>query len=457
MIGYLSELPHIKFQIMPGYADYYPDKPGGTEGGRGINAALFAGSKLGPLLNQMRRGTMKGPFGWVFTGTEGRKLGLLKTNRLHWLIAFKAVFRNLFATLARRKHLAVGEALIGQLRLTLHEQNVPVWLNSSVESLIIEDDAILGVEVITSEGKKRIRASKGVVLASGGFPHNKTLREKYQKAPVSTEWTVAAPGNTGEIIEMAMEAGAAVDLMEEAWWGPTTIPPGEPVHFMVAERSYPGGIIVNAAGHRFTNESASFTDVVQEMYRQDTREIPHIPAYFITDSLYLSRYYIGPLMPGNIPEKLLKSGYVVKADNINELAEKCDISPEGLAETVTRFNGYAQSGKDLDFNRGESAYDRFYSDPSAKPNCCLGAIVKPPYYAIRIYPGDLGTKGGLVTNEYAQVLKENGDRISGLYAVGNTAASVMGATYPGPGCTISPAMTFGYIAAKDAAGTLKGK
>ena len=454
MIRYLSRLPHIKFEMMPGYADYYPDRPGGTSGGRGIAAALFSGRKLGDDLNKMRRGLMEIPLGLVFTGSEGRKMGLLKYNPSYWGIAVKALLRNVVNKITRAKHIAMGESLIGRLRFSLAQAKVPIRLNCGVKKLILENGAVCGVEVLEGDKTLRIRALKGVVLAAGGFPHNQKMREKYQQAPVNTEWTVAAPGNTGEVIEMGIEAGAAVDLMDEAWWGPTSIPPNESVHFVVAERHYGGGIIVNKAGKRFTNESASFTDVVQEMYRRDAEETPHIPAYLIMDSRYRERYFFGPLAPGNVPEKYIENGYITEADTLEQLAKNIGIDAGGLAETVNQFNSYAHVGKDPEFGRGETAFDRFYSDPSVKPNPCLAPLEKPPFYCIRMFPGDLGTKGGLKTNEWAQVVKEDGDIIDGLYAVGNTAASVMGDTYPGPGCTISPAMTFGYITAKHAAGKL---
>jgi len=455
MIQYLSKLPHMKFRIQPGFSDYYPERPGGMNGGRGIATPVFSGKKLGNMFDQMRRQPIEVTFGFAFTITETRKLALTRTNPAFMVDAFKVLGRNLFGKAAGRKHVGLGEALIARLRMSLHEQNVPVWLNTPVKDIIIENDFAIGVQV-EKEGKKiRIRATKGIVLAAGGFPHNKTMREKYLKLPVSTEWTAAAPGNTGEIIEMGMKKGAAIDLMDDAWWGPTTIPPGEPPYFMVLERSYAGGIMVNSAGRRFTNEAASYVDVVHAMYDANAECAVSIPSFFIMDQRFRSRYILGTIRPGQFPKKYLDNGYIRKADTIEELGEMTGIDPSGLAETVKRFNDFARKGKDPDFGKGDSAYDRFYSDPTVKPNCCLGPIEKPPFYSVTVFPGDIGTKGGLVTNESAQVIKKDGEIIEGLYAVGNTSASVMGNTYPGPGSTIGPAMTFGYIAAMFAAGRLK--
>lgn len=250
-----------------------------------------------------------------------------------------------------------------------------------------------------------------------------------------------------------MKIGAKLDLMDDAWWGPSSVPPNQPVMFHVGERSYPGGIMVNAAGKRFTNRSASYVDVVHAMYEKHTAEVPHIPAFFIMDQRYRSKYIFGTLFPGQpIPKAYFESGYFRKADTIAGLAQQCGIDPTNLVETIERFNYFARRGVDEDFHRGDSAYDRYYGDPTVKPNPCLAPIEQPPFYAVPMVPGDLGTKGGLVIDECARVLRADGTPIPGLYAIGNSSASVMGNTYPGPGSTIGPAMTFGYVAAKHIAG-----
>ena len=455
MLRYITKLPHIEFRIMESYSDYYAEKPGGTMGGRGIAAPVFSGKKLGDMFNQLRPSPVRPPFDFALTISEIRKSVLAKAYLPFIPSVIKVILRNLLSKITGAKHVGAGGALIARLRMSLHEQNVPLWLNTPVKDIIIENNSTIGVEVEKEGEKIGIRAAKGVVLAAAGFPHNKTMREKYQKHPIGTEWTAAAPGNTGEIIEMGMNAGAAVDLMDDAWWGPTHFPPGEPPIFMVLERSYPGCIIVNSAGRRFTNESTPYVDFGHDVYDGNSEDAVTIPCFFIMDKRFRSRYILGTIMPGMLPERHLKNGYVTKADTIEELAEKEGIHPSGLLETLKRFNDFARKGKDPDFGKGETAYDRFYSDPGVKPNSCLAPVEKPPFYSVKLYPGDLGTKGGLVTNESAQVIKKDGEIIEGLYAVGNTSASVMGNTYPGPGGTIGPAMTFGYIAAMHAAGRLK--
>jgi 3-oxosteroid 1-dehydrogenase len=458
MLKYLSKLPHMKFNIMPGYADYYPGRPGGMNGGRGVDTPVFSGKGLGDILDQLRPSPIRPPFDFVLTINEIRKLALAKAHPPFIVDVLKIFVRNIYNKIFGRKHAAVGGGLIARLRMSLYEKNVPVWLNTPVTNLIIENDSVIGVEAEKKGKKIRIRAKKGVVLAAGGFPHNKAMREKYQKHPIGTEWTAAAPGNTGEIIEMGIKAGAAIDLMEDSWWGPTHNPPGEAPIFMVLERAYPGCVIVNSAGRRFVNEAVSYVDFGHAMYDANSENgVSAIPSYLILDNTFRNNYILGMILPGILPKKHLKSGYVTKADTIGELADKTGIDPSGLADTIKKNNDYARTGKDQDFGKGDSVYDRFYCKPANRPNPCLAPIEKPPFYSVKLYPGDLGTKGGLVTDEHARVLKEDGTVIDGLYAVGNCSASVMGNTYPGPGSTIGPAMTFGYIAALHAAGQKVGK
>lgn len=217
--------------------------------------------------------------------------------------------------------------------------------------------------------------------------------------------------------------------------------------FHVAERTQPGAIMVNGKGQRFTNESASY--VGHAMYEGHTEDNPHIPSKFIMDHRFRKRYVFGTLMPRqSFPEEDTASGYVTKADSITDLAKKIEVPPDNLVEKIERFNEFAKNGTDEDFGRGERAYDRYYGDPSHGPTPCLGTIEHQPYYAVKFWPGDLGTKGGLLTDEWARVLRKDGKIIRGLYATGNNMASVMGHTYPGPRSTLGPT-TFGYIAVKD--------
>ncbi len=449
MVKYLVSHSRVRFHRSVGYADYYPERPGGMADGRAIEASPFDGSKLGEDFAQLRPMSIEIPAGLAFTASEYNKVGMITSTWTGKWTALKVGVRTVVNMITGIKYLALGQALAARLRLSLKEENVPVWLNTPLKELLIEDGVVAGIMAEKDGQPIRIRATKGVVLAAGGFAHNQQMREKFQQSPVNHEWSSANPGNTGDAIQLGIEAGTQIDLMDDAWWGPSSVPPDAPVMFHVGERSYPGAIMVNADGRRFTNEAASYVEVVHAMYRHHTEEVAHIPATFIMDQRFRSKYIFGTLFPVQpIPAKYLQSGYFKRANTLEELAEKCNIPPNNLIETVEQFNEFARKGVDEDFHRGDSAYDRYYGDPTNKPNPCLAPIQKPPFYAVQMVPGDLGTKGGLVIDEHARVLKEDGNPFEGLYAVGNNSASVMGNTYPGAGSTIGPSMTFGYIAAK---------
>ncbi|MBP9217859.1 MAG: FAD-dependent oxidoreductase [Sterolibacterium sp.] len=453
MIEWLRDRSDLKCSYMRGYSDYYPEQPGGKAEGRAIEPDLFDGRQLGADLAQLRPPVIPIPGGLTFTAGEYKQLGLVMRTWQAKGTAMKIGLRLLGARLTGKKTLMMGQALIGRLRLSLKKRGVPLWLNTPLQDLVIENGHVVGVEVLKDGQPLTIRATKGVVLAAGCFAHNLEMRLKYQKHPITTEWTVASDGNTGDGIQAGMRAGAAVNLMDEAWWGPSSLPPGMPPFFHVAERGFPGLIMVSQKGRRFTNESASYVEVVQAMYRQHTPEDPHVPCWFIFDQRYLDRYVFASLFPRQpVPQEMLTSGYIRRAATLAELAAQLKMDPATLNETVTKFNGYAHAGRDTEFGRGDSAYDKYFSDPTIKPNGNLAPIDQAPFYAVQVVAGDLGTKGGLVTDEYARVKNDDGALIAGLYCVGNNSASVMGATYPGPGCTIGPAMTFGYIAARHAAG-----
>jgi 3-oxosteroid 1-dehydrogenase len=294
-----------------------------------------------------------------------------------------------------------------------------------------------------------IRAKRGVILASGGFEHSQVLREKYLPNPTSTKWSAASPNNTGDMLVAGQAIGAATSLLDEAWWGPTLVIEGEDrARALFTERSMPGAIVVNNKARRFFNESVAYTTAVQAMYQPG-----NLPSYLIFDERYKRNYPFGPLLPSEMHLNWMQPSHIrndllKSAPTIEGLAGTIGVDPAALAQTVVRFNGFAATGKDEDFQRGENSYDLLYGDIRIKPNPCLAPLVAPPFYAVQIHPGDIGTKGGLLTNENAQVMGKDGLPISGLYAIGNCSASVMGRYYPGAGATLGPAMTFGFLAAE---------
>jgi 3-oxosteroid 1-dehydrogenase len=458
MVEYLEQKSHVRFQIVPGYSDYYPGLAGGKPGGgRTIEAVPFDARKLRSMLAELRplpRQAMV--FGRMMATAHDahRLLDSSMMGRLRAARIFASYLLNPFRSLAKTDtRLTLGNALVGRMRLSLADHHIPVWLNTAAGNLIVDAGRVVGVQARKAGESVRIRANSGVILAAGGFSQNRTMREKYQRQPITDAWTVANPADHGDGIRMGIELGAMVEFMDDAWWMPTSVAPGEEMPNMsIVDRSLPGCIIVNKQGKRFTNEAAPYIDVVKNQYAVHFKAGGAIPAYFIMDQRFRSKYPAGPMMPMSTPKKFIASGYLKVADTLEGLAEKCGIDPQGLAAEVRRFNQYAVSGKDLEFGKGDTAIDRFYADASVKPNPCLGSLDRPPYYAIELWPGDLGTKGGLVTDEHARVLREGGAAIEGLYAIGNCSASVMGNSYAGAGATVGPSMAFGYIAALHAVG-----
>jgi 3-oxosteroid 1-dehydrogenase len=449
MIEWLRDNTCVQFQRMPGYADYYPERPGGLAAGRSLEPVPLDGKKLGEDLKYLRKPMAEAPGGLAFTASDYQKIGMLTSTWSGKVAALKAGLLWIRNMMTGVRLLTMGQALSGRLRQAMQQADIPLWLNTSFKELVVENERVTGIVAAKDGQPIRIQAIKGVILAAGGFCHNLEMREKYLPAPTSTRWTVASPGNTGDAIQAGIKLGAAVDLMEDAWWGPSSRPPNEDPFFHVGERGYPGGLMVNATGQRFVNESAPYIDVVHRIYANHSSETSHIPVYFIFDQRYRDKYLFGLFFPGMpIPKRYFENGYIQRAATISGLARQIGVDESELAGTVERFNGFARSGKDLDFQRGESAYDNYYGDPTVQPNPNLAPLQKPPFYAVKMWPGDLGTKGGLVTDEWGRVLRADGSPIPGLYATGNTMASVMGNSYPGAGATIGPAMTFGYLAAQ---------
>lgn len=454
MLDFLeSSGPHLRFQWCAGYSDYHPEAPGGRPAGRSIEPLPVNLRELGAEEDRLRPAALATPPGLFITSKDFVQLNMVtRTWKARWT-ALLTGLRAVRAVLLRRHMDTLGRALIARLRLALRDADVPLWLRTPMRSLITnESGAVRGVLAERDGREIRIRARYGVLLATGGFEYNQALRKQHLPPGGRDNFSAASTDNTGDGILAGEQVGAAVDLMDDAWWMPSFQRPEGINQVLVSERSIPRSIIVNAAGARFTNEAAPYVTFVHAQLAGG-----HDPAWMIFDARAKNRYPIGGIMPGQkFPADWLSSGLVVTAPTISGLGEAIGAPAAALEATLLRYNESARAGRDTEFGRGESAYDNYYGDPSL-PHPTLDLIDRAPFYALRIRIGDLGTKGGLVYNENGQVLRADGTVIDGLYATGNTSAAVMGTDYAGAGATIGPAMVFGYIGARHAARNRPGR
>src|SRR6266704_1494790 len=331
----------VDFAWVPNYADYYPEAPGGLAQGRSIEPVPFDGRVLGAELAHLNPPYLPAPPGVTITQADYRWLSLGPRHPRAMLASAKVLGRMARTRLLGQRLLSMGQALAAGLRAGLAAQDVPVWLGTPLTCLHLEDGRVAGVNVTRDGQPALIRARRGVVLAAGGFERNAEMRQRYQRQPVGTEWTTGAAGNTGDAIIAGEAAGAALDLMDDAWWGPSIPLTGGPF-FCLAERSLPGCLLVNGAGQRFVNEAAPYVDAVHAMYDGHGAGTPHIPSWLIFDQRYRNGYVFAGLPPGRpLPRRWYAAGTVVRADDLAGLARAAGIDAEGLVKTVTRFNEYA--------------------------------------------------------------------------------------------------------------------
>ncbi len=458
MIDFLEGLSkHLQFVWKPGYPDYYPDLPGATALGCTVNVEPIDLRRLGEDEKTLIAPPALAPRGSYLGPKELKDFYTIRQSWRGKRILLRLLWRMIRARITGERIVAIGQSLAARLRLALRERDVPLWLNSPMTGLITADNgAVIGVE-IEREGRVRtIRARRGVLLATGGFDHDIALRTTYEPV-IDQDWSLGNAAAEGDGIKAGEKIGAAVDLMDEAWWFPAIQWPDGRMQFMLNERMIPGQFVVNGEGKRFVNEAAPYTDFGHAVIAGQRTGVRHIPAWLIIDSrswqwyvfaghLPLPKIPFAPVPTGRkVPQSWFDAGVVKSGRTWAELARRIDVPADELLRTAERFNGFARRGRDEDFHRGESAYDNYYGD-ARLPNPNLAVVDEAPFYAFAIYPGDLGTNGGLVTDADARVLRGDGSVIPGLYATGNTAASVMGRSYAGAGATIGPAMTFGYIA-----------
>jgi len=451
--------PWFEFIWKPGYADYYPELPGGSDQGSTINVPPIDLRKLGEDEQLLLTPLALAPRGIWLGPKELRSFYQVRQSWAGKAVLIKLVWRMMRARVFGERIAAIGQSLAARLRLAMKDRGVPLWLNSPMTQLLTSPDGTVTGAVVVKDGKpQRIQARRGVVLATGGFDHDLAWRKEHLPE-VDQDWSFGNPAATGDGIRAGQQVGADTDLLDEAWWFPAIQWPDGRMQFMLNERMMPSQFIVNGDGKRFINEAAPYMDFGHAMIEGQKSGVTHIPCWLITDHRSFNRYVVAghlpiPKIPGapvptgrKVPKAWLESGVVKAADSWDELATKIGVPAAQLRTTAARFNELARGGHDDDFNRGDSVYDNYYGDPTL-PNPNLHPLGKPPYYAFRMVLGDLGTSGGLRTDEHARVLRADDTVVRGLYAVGNTSAPVMGRSYAGAGATIGPAMTFGYVAAK---------
>jgi 3-oxosteroid 1-dehydrogenase len=438
-----------------GWSDYYPNHKGGNEAGRAVEGIPFDAAELGTWRDKVQPSLAKN-YGYVVLTNELRSVQYFNRAPRAFAVAAKVFARTNAAKIARRQILTNGASLIGQMLkvlISLSDGQPPLWINAALNDLIVEDGRVVGARITRDGTALQVEARKGVLLAAGGFGHNADMRRQYSgDQPNDAKWSIANAGDTGEVLQTAMRLGAKTDLLDEAWWLPSVFIAngGAAAASLGSGRQRPGAIYVDSTGRRFCNESNSYVEVGKAMYANKA-----VPCWMIFDDGYVRRYVTStnPLKRNqNLPPELIESGAVKRAETLGELARQIDLPVDELVRTVQRFNTFAAKGLDPDFGRGQSAYNDCLGDPGYKPNAAVGPLDRAPYYATRVLPADVGTCGGVITDEHARVLDEQDRVIEGLYATGNTTATVMGRKYPGAGASIANTMVFGYVAARHAAG-----
>ncbi|MCV7433606.1 3-ketosteroid-delta-1-dehydrogenase [Mycolicibacterium bacteremicum] len=454
-IDMLRRTTPMKFMWAKGYSDYHPEAPGGSAVGRTCECRPFDTAVLGPELARLRPGVMKSSFPMPVTGADYRWLNLMvRTPRKSWPRIMLRAAQGIGGLALRRRYAAGGQALAAGMFAGVLQAGIPVWTDSPVTELITDGQRVTGALVQREGTAVTVTARRGVVLASGGFDHQMSWRHKFQSERLGEHLSLGAEGNTGDGIRLAQDLGAGIGLMDQAWWFPAfaPLPGGEPT-VMLAERSLPGCLLVDQNGERFINEATDYMSFGQQLLRREQAGNPVETMWMIFDQRYRNSYLMAaelfPRMP--IPHSWYDAGIAHRGADLETLARQIGFDAGTFVATMDRFNGHADAGVDADFQRGASAYDRYYGDPTIMPNPNLRPLDSGPFYAVKVVLSDLGTCGGVQTDATGRVLGEDGSAIEGLYAIGNAAANTFGKTYPGAGATIAQGLVYGYIAARHAA------
>jgi succinate dehydrogenase/fumarate reductase flavoprotein subunit len=463
MVEFFTRDTAVDFVAVPEFSDYHPDAPGARPGGRSVVAAPYDAGKLGPEIRRLRPPLREITFvGMMFNASQeiSHFFNVTRSLRSAVYVARRlATHAGEMLRYGRAQRLTNGNALVARLARSAFDRGVEIRTNTAAERVLVEGGRAVGVVARTDDGEVHYHARRGVVLASGGFPRDPGLRKRlFPHAPTGQEhFSPAPPGNTGDGWHMATGAGGTTDdtIPNAAAWIPVSLVPrrgGQPSPFPhLVDRYKPGLIAVTRSGRRFVNEANSYHDFGQAL-QQACRGDAETCAWLICDHRALRRYGLGFVKPFPIPIlPHLRSGYLVRGRTLEDLARKLGIDPKGLADEVATYNGPAARGEDPAFGKGTTAYNRYLGDATHKPNPCVAPVVQAPFYAVKLVLGDLGTFAGIRTDAAARVIDANDQPVPGLYAVGNDALSIMGGSYPGGGITLGPAMTFGYIAARDMA------
>jgi 3-oxosteroid 1-dehydrogenase len=439
VVTYLEERTPVRFQIIKDFPDYHPEHPGAKPGGgRSMECPLYPYDELGP---------------WQHRVTVGPQLSgnIMMSETSLGRGAPQGVAPD---ELERRKvhdERGAGQGLVGPLLRACLDRGIEPQTGMRAVQLVVEDGRVSGVRFETPDGPREVAATRGVVIATGGFEWDPELVRSFIRGPLVRSASV--PTNTGDGLKMAMRVGAGLGNMREAWWVPIIDVPvnGQLAGWQVnGERTRPHSIMVNKHGRRFTNEAANYNALGAAFHAIDVTTYDYVnhPAWLVFDHHYVTRYGLA----GWKGETETPS-WLIEAPTVLELAAAMEVPADALAATIARFNEQALAGEDIDFQRGKSIHDRWWGDNKLGdgPHATLGPIDTPPFYAVQVYSGALGTKGGPRTDGKAQVIDVDGEPIDGLYAAGNAMASAMGMTYGGAGGTLGPAMVFGHLAGKNAA------
>ncbi|OBJ55710.1 3-ketosteroid-delta-1-dehydrogenase [Mycobacterium asiaticum] len=455
MVGMLRRTTGLRLFWARDYSDYHPEQPGGSAAGRTCECRPFDTAILGQYRTRLRPGVLEAGFAIPTTGADYRWMNLVARVPRKGIPTFgKRIAQGMGGLLIGRRYAAGGQGLAAGMFAGVINAGIPVWTDTTLSRLLGDGARVTGAALNHGGREVIVTARRGVVLATGGFDHSMDMRWKFQSESLGAHQSLGADTNTGDGIRVAQEFSAGIDLMDQAWWFPAIAPlPGKAPTVMLAERSLPGCVIVNQHGRRFTNEASDYMSFGQRLLELERSGSPVETMWIVFDRQYRNSYVFGAeLFPRmKVPQAWFDAGIAARAETLADLAAQIGVPTTEFAKTMRSFNENAAVGRDPEFGRGESAYDRYYGDPTIKPNPNLRPLINGPFYAVKMVLSDLGTCGGLKADERARVLREDGSAIAGLYAIGNTAANAFGTSYPGAGATIAQGLVYGYIAARDAA------